>query len=191
MRVETAIILAGGDGRRMGGIPKWKLDWKGETLLERGYRELMSHFNRVLVSTRVELDIPFQQITDIVDAGSLGGIYSSLVNIGEPAFFCAVDMPLMTGGAARSIADMYTSDTDVVIPLVEGRYQTLAAVYSPSVIPYMREQIISGNYRIRDLLERVRVRRLDKETLDKLGVNVSSFENVNTPDQYRRLLSSG
>lgn len=187
MKVDTAIILAGGKGKRM-GREKWNLEWRGKTLLEYLYWELAGSFNRVLVSTREELDIPFQQIVDIVDAGSLGGIYSSLVHIGEPAFFCAVDMPLMRGEIARKLADLFSDDVDVVVPFVNGRYEPLAAVYSPRVIPGIKSQILSGNFRIRDLYEKVRVRRVDENDLRAMSIDLEFLRNINTPQDYKKLM---
>ncbi len=184
MKVETAIILAGGKSRRM-GRDKWSLPWKGKTFLEHLYWELASYFNRVLVSAREDVEIPFQKIPDIVEAGSMGGIYSTLVNIGEPAFFCAVDMPLMRGEVARKIADFYSDEWDVVVPRIGGRFETLAAVYSPSVISAMKEQILAGNFRIRDLFEKVRVRIVEE---CEIGENAPEiFINVNTLEDYEKL----
>ncbi len=186
MKIETAIILAGGKATRM-GRPKWNLSWKGKTLLEYIYWELAGNFNRVLVSTREKLDIPFQQIVDIVEAGSLGGIYSSLVYIGEPAFFCAVDMPLMNGEVARKIADLFNEELDVVVPFIGQKYEPLAAVYSPRIIPYIKSQILKRNFRIKDIYGRVKTRKILEDELQLLGIEVRVFKNINTPKDYENI----
>lgn len=186
MKVNTAVILAGGKSKRM-GRDKWSLPWKDSTLLEDLYWELAKAFNRVLVSTRTQLDIPFQQIVDVVDAGSMGGIYSSLVYIGEPAFFVAVDMPFFNKDVARIIADMYEDRFDMVIPYVQGKFQPLAAVYAPSVVENFRQKILMGEFKIISILDEIEKLILDEDFFTKNEIPLSVFTNINTPGEYERV----
>ena len=187
MYVNTAVILAGGKSKRM-GRDKWSLPWKGSTLLEYLFKEMIQYFDRVLISTHEEIDIPFQQVVDIVDAGSLGGIYTLLVQTGEPVFFVAVDMPFMTGEIARRIADFFSPEVDIVVPYVNGRYESLSAVYSPSVISVLKEQILNGNFRIRDLFKKVNTKILTEEILKEYFSDLSFLKNINTPEEWEELI---
>ena len=183
MKVNTAVILAGGRSKRM-GRDKWSLPWGSSTLLEELYWELTKAFNRVLVSSRSQLDIPFQQIVDVVNAGSMGGIYSSLVYSGEPAFFVAVDMPFFNKDVARIIADMYEDRFDVVIPYVQGKFQPLAAVYAPSVVEKFRQKILMGEFKIISILDEIEKLILDENFFLQHKIPLSVFTNINTPEKY-------
>jgi molybdopterin-guanine dinucleotide biosynthesis protein A len=77
---------------------------------------------------------------------------------------------------------------DVVVPR-RGRFlEPLCAVYSRECLPHMRKMLEAGNFRIDDFFGRVRVRHVEGEELEALDAGGSAFVNVNTPDEYRRLI---
>ena len=95
----TGILLAGGKSRRMGEDKRY-LVVGGQTLLERGLGVLRSIFQEVLVviaQDSLPLNIDARVVRDLMaDCGSLGGVYTGLMQTTTPCIFAvACDMPFL------------------------------------------------------------------------------------------------
>ena len=110
-RIDAVLVLAGGEGRRLGGPKAW-LDWSGEPLLGRVVRRLSPLSDRVVVAARSGQrlpDGPWERVDDaIADAGPLAGVAAGLTALSGPgaalrAAVCACDADfqcrcVLTGG---------------------------------------------------------------------------------------------
>lgn len=75
---------------------------------------------------------------------------------------------------------------DAVVP-VEGELpQPLSAVYRTSILPQVELQLADDRLRLRDLLQRIQVRRVAVDELRSVDPSLGSFRNLNTPDEYQR-----
>lgn len=107
---RSAIVLAGGRGRRMGMVEKALLEFEGKTILERLLENLFRVVDEVILSVR---DIPQKEkllpvlekfpdreirfcFDSREDAGPLEGIRAGLLESrSEYSFVCAGDMPFV------------------------------------------------------------------------------------------------
>lgn len=65
--------------------------------------------------------------------GPLGGIYTGLLSsTSEYNFFCACDMPFLSGDLLKFIISE-TDGSDAVIPMVRGFVEPLHAIYSKKI----------------------------------------------------------
>ena len=72
-----------------------------------------------------------------------------------------------------------------VVPVEEdGRVHPLCAVYRRDAAPVLLEQLQSGNFRMRDVLGRLRTVYVPAEELP-MGSRILC--NVNTPEEYREV----
>jgi molybdopterin-guanine dinucleotide biosynthesis protein A len=102
----TAIVMAGGDSRRM-GTDKAGLLLDGQTLLQSVIATMQQLFPQVIVSVRqprAGIDLP-QVCDEQPDGGPLAGLVASLGQITTPwAFMVACDMPFVVPEVVELLA---------------------------------------------------------------------------------------
>jgi molybdopterin-guanine dinucleotide biosynthesis protein A len=185
----TAIILAGGDSRRM-GRDKAELLLGGQTLLQRAIVTMQQMFPEVIVSVRQPrpgLNLP--QVCDaqsgegLQGGGPLAGLAAGLDRITTPwAFLVACDMPFIEP-VMISILAGYRSGFQAVVPVVQGHQQTLAAFYSADCKVVLRAHLAGGGKNsLRALLANLRVRYVDESELLPADSALRSFRDLDTPE---------
>jgi molybdopterin-guanine dinucleotide biosynthesis protein A len=188
----SAIILAGGQSRRL-GRDKCLLDIGGRSLLRRTVDKLVTVSDDLIVVTS---DLTYHELLDSAarlvpdqkpGMGSLMGIYSGLKEARHAhALVVACDMPFLSLALIRHmlpLADAY----DVVIPCLDGMLEPLHAIYGKSCLPYMLQHLDQGQRRIISFFDRVSVRYVEKQEVDRFDPSHLSFVNVNTPQDWIRV----
>jgi molybdopterin-guanine dinucleotide biosynthesis protein A len=142
----TAIILVGGDSRRM-GRDKATLPFSGTTLMQAVVATMQQLFPVTLVSVRqIRPEIYLPQVCDTqADGGPLVGLVSTLNRVTTPwAFVVACDMPFISTALVEQLAG-HRAQQQAVVPVVHGQLQPLAAFYSTGCIPLLRASLALGN----------------------------------------------
>jgi len=185
---DTGIILAGGQSKRM-GQDKLFLKIGKETFLEKQYRILNKIFKSVFISVHKKNNqIPYPQIEDKFNAGSLGGIYSSLLFVKKPLFVVAVDMPFITIESVKTIISYYNDNIDIVIPELKRRLEPLFAVYSPECLTQMKELIEKEDFRIINFFHSVKTKIIPQNEFTDIDKKLTFLTNINNPEIYEKLL---
>ncbi len=193
--LESAVILCGGMGRRM-GAEKGLLEIEGEPFIVRISWGLMEHFQEVLAVFRDEdqmgmyadiLDPSIRLLTDEVPGlGPLGGILTGLENIStRAALFVPCDSPLITGEFMVNMKAVFSemgSSCDVIVPENGGRLEPLHAVYSRSLREDIRLLLSRNKRRVGELIESVNSCPVPAIRLDP---SLESFRNFNRPEDLR------
>jgi molybdopterin-guanine dinucleotide biosynthesis protein A len=179
----TALILAGGESRRM-GQDKASLLLGERTLLQSVLATLQPLFAEVIVSVRQprhEIDLP-QVCDDPLHTGPLAGLVAGLERVNTPWLFAlACDMPFITPAVIEYLAQQ-CAECQAVVPMVSGYPQPLAAFYAASCLPLARDCLNgSGKHSLRELLERLQVRYVNEAELLKADPILASFFDLDTP----------
>lgn len=183
-----AVILAGGQSRRMGQC-KALLDVGGETLISRLARQLTA-FDELLISTNdeaVAAGVPGQMVRDIYPGlGPLAGLHAALSASGKDCIFCvSCDMPCFTAQAAATMLEHFQQGMDAMVCVDStGRVHPLCGIYAKTALPAVERQLRDGRLRMRDLLEDLQAARFS--TSGRFSDNV--LANVNTPEALARVL---
>ncbi len=74
------------------------------------------------------------------------------------------------------------------VPRIGDRFHPLAAAYSLSVLPAVREMLAAGQFRMTNLLDRVSARVIEANELADIDPQFLSLRNINTPDEYATAL---
>lgn len=117
--------------------------------------------------------------------GPIGGLHSVLSDCQSDALFVVTcDMPFIQRSLVKDICESSSADYDaVIVKDNSGKIHPLCGVYKKSVSSILEEQIFLNNYRMMNVLDKIRVKYitlvLDKETQQLL--------NINTPDEYLKL----
>lgn len=181
----TGILLAGGKSRRM-GEDKRHLVVGEQTLLERGLAVLHSIFQEVLVVIAQDsppLGVNARVVRDLVpDCGSLGGLYSGLMQATTPwVFVVACDMPFLNQAAIVQFTSRRTT-ADIVMAKLDARLQPMHAIYSKQCLPVLEQMIRARQLKIQEMVSQssLRIRYVTEADLLTIDPSGRSFYNVNT-----------
>jgi len=184
--VWTGLILAGGQGRRMGG-DKATLVLGGRTLLQRTVDLVRAAGGAPLVIGRLR---PADEVAGAPQsdetppggrpAGPLPALRHGLAHCGTPvAVALACDLPLLTAELLRFLA-AEGERFDAVVPRAAGELQVLAAGYGRGCLAPIDRHLAGGGLAIHGFLETVRLKILEEPDLLPFG-GPGILMNVNTP----------
>ncbi|MFT3848632.1 MAG: molybdenum cofactor guanylyltransferase [Propionivibrio sp.] len=182
-----AVIMAGGDSRRM-GRDKVSLALGEQSLLQRVAEAMQTIFPQVVASVRQPRDdIVLPQVRDVgTDAGPLAGLCAALQYAegeGWPWLFAiATDMPFVRPALVNFLAGR-RAEGHAVVPMVDGHPQPLAAFYPVTCLPTVRTLLEGvGKRSLRAALERIDVCYVDERDLRVADAGLDSFFDLDTPE---------
>lgn len=179
----TAIVLAGGKSKRMGGHDKSMLPVNGVPMIQHIVIQLENHFRKIIIGGD-EKKYSFLGHKVVPDeasgAGPLMGVYSCLEkSVTELNFITACDIPEINLEFINKMIEI-SEGADIVMPVNEsGEYEPLHAIYRRTVLPAARKQLGEGRLRLTDLAGKVETRYI---SFDGRGW----YHNVNYKDDYER-----
>lgn len=188
------VILAGGQSSRM-GTNKAMLEFMGEPLIQRLAHRFFRWFSQVVVVTNTPETYAFLGLPMVGDRiaglGPLGGLEAGLTaSQFEHAFFCATDMPFVNEGLVRFLVEQ-APGYDVVVPLVQGEYEPMHAVYGRSRLPVITQLIDARRLKLLNVYEGARVRTVNADEVRRFGDPERLFFNCNTPADLERARAWG
>jgi len=187
----TAIIMAGGQSRRM-GTDKSMLTIEGRPIIQRTCEQLVTCFEQILISAN-DADkfsfLGFRTVPDKVpEQGPLMGIASALeISDNDLNFVIACDIPqIELRNVRRILAEAVGSDADITIPVTnEGKYEPLFAVYRRNLCETINKVLSSGGRKISDVFESCKVKEVNlKDSLVNLNT-MAEYEEYQKNLQYK------
>ena len=139
----SAAILIGGEGRRLGGVPKHRLAFAdGETVLARLALLLGDEVGPVALVSRSPVDLPLPVLLDAYPgAGPAAGIHAALAHATTPwVFVVSCDLPRLDAETIRRLAAA-RGDAQVVLPRAAGRLQPLSAFWHRRALPALAQAL--------------------------------------------------
>ena len=180
----SAVILAGGQSRRMGQDKAW-VEFDGQPLITRALSTVRSSgITEVFVSGRAGADYSVLGCPVLLDReaglGPLAGIERALeATTASLMLVLAVDLPRMTAAFLRKLADRCDPLTGV-IPKLGGRLEPLGAIYPRRCRDIARDCLLRGQRAARDFAE-VCLRERTVKTFEVPPDDVRCFDNWNSP----------
>ena len=182
----------GGKNSRMNGNVKGLLKIKNSTFLEK-IQETLNDFSSIYLSINDKFskeqkqnfeNMGFKIIEDIYkEIGTLGGIYSSLLNCKEEyLFITACDMPFITKNSIEVLCNKVDKNTDgVVFYDKNNKLYPLGAIYSKNVLPIIEEMIEKKYYKLSYLIEKSNFVKIN---IEKTDIPLKVLSNINTLQEY-------
>jgi molybdopterin-guanine dinucleotide biosynthesis protein A len=172
------VLLAGGLGRRLGGVSKAAVEIAGQPLAAYPAGALAGVCDRVVIVAKESSEIPRLPGVERWNEPDeprhpLTGIVFALEEAGAPVLVCAADMPYVTADACSTLlGGAGGGGASVAVAVAGGVVQPLFAVYAPAAIYGLRAGLPDGRL---------------TETVEALGparvaVPPSIVRSVNTPD---------
>lgn len=189
------VVLAGGKCTRYGGRNKAFLEVGRETFYDRTLKVMSAIFKEMIVITNTKEHFPDDAIPKYADIfqniGPLGGIHSALAHFKqvEAIFIVAVDMPFLNPQTIQEMVQAFnTSNSDILIPMLDGKIEPMAAIYSKNILTTLDAYLKSSdNYSIRSFFDRVNTQFYTLEITER---NRQFFYNINSPKDFEILIKS-
>ena len=186
-------ILAGGGATRFGGNPKGLEVVGGERILDRLVRVMTAAFDGppLLVANAPEAPGWRPDLRVVPDVrpglGSLGGIYTAVVEAPAPVVCVAWDMPFVSEALLRRLAGGLL-EHDACLPQSDGRrgVEPLCAAYGPACREAIAASLDQGDLRAIGFHASIRVGTLPLSEVRRSGDPDLLFFNVNTADDLAR-----
>ncbi|MCS6830722.1 MAG: molybdenum cofactor guanylyltransferase [Armatimonadota bacterium] len=187
----VAVVLAGGESRRM-GRDKALLEWHGRPLLEHVLGRLRGAFEKlVVVGGRIEW-VRLPDVLWIPDeepgAGAAAAILTALRHLQQPCFVCACDMPFVHAEMGRWLAEKASGAT-AHVPRWQGQAQPLHAAWFPGATPFLHESLQMGESALWRILQRMgeagTLQWVDEEAVRRFDAEGRCFVNLNTPQEWQ------
>ena len=191
-RVRGA-ILAGGGATRFGGHPKGLELVGGKRILDRLVDVMAAALGDLplLVANAPDAATWRPELRTVADArpglGSLGGIYTAVVESPAPVVCVAWDMPFVSASLIRALA-AGLDQHDAMLPQSSGRrgVEPLCAAYGPACRDAIAESFTAGDLRAIGFHARIRVGILPLSDVMALAEPDFLFFNVNTADDLAK-----
>ncbi len=179
-----AVILAGGQSRRMGSC-KALLKLDGETLITRLAKQL-DGFGELLLSAndpQVAIGIPGRLVMDVYPGGGpLAGLHAALTAAKVERLICvSCDLPYFTAALAEALLNAFPLDADALACMDgDGRIHPLCGIYAKTSLPVIERRLQNRQLRMLDLLAELHTVyfSLPKRFPAKI------LTNVNTPEAF-------
>jgi molybdopterin-guanine dinucleotide biosynthesis protein A len=183
----VGIVLAGGSGRRLGGVEKGLQLLAGRPLIAHVIDRIAPQVARLAINANsaladyAALGLPVVADTLPDRPGPLAGVLAGLEGVGEAAWLLSVpcDAPLLPHDlVARLLAAAGTAE--VACAASGGRLHPVCALWRPALAPALRAALAEGRHGVEAF---VRGRRF--AVADFAG-EPDPFLNVNTPEDLAR-----
>ena len=200
----SAIVLGGGEGRRMGGN-KLFLAVDGLLLLHCVLDRICPWFREVLLAvgpkdaSSLSLLLegrswasPVRVVVDRAPGkGPLAGLVAGLREMDSPwAFLMGCDMPWIQEPLVRRMWALRDREEGVLCWEREGYLEPLHAFYSRSCLPFAEEALARKDHKLKSFYPQVPVQVVPEEAFADLPGHRRSFEGINTPLQLERFRES-
>jgi molybdopterin-guanine dinucleotide biosynthesis protein A len=196
--VRSAVVLVGGEARRVNGQEKYFFTYQGRTFIERLVASLKDVVDEIiLVARNPEQCRRFQSlegircITDIrLGIGPVGGLHAgSLAAQGELIFVSACDMPCINPAVIAYLFDCI-DNYDAVIPSWNpDMLEPLHAVYRrTALLTYLESH---DSLSLRAMVRSLSARYVPVNVLKNIDPELLTFTNINNLKDLERINATG
>jgi molybdenum cofactor guanylyltransferase len=185
----VAVVLAGGEGRRMGGDKPLRA-WRGGTLIDHALRKAHGFAPAVAVAVRSGDQVGRVDVPLLIDgpdlAGPLAGVASAIAFAADAGAEAVVtlpcDAPLAPEDLALRLAGAIQARDGVAMAASHGRWQPTCALWRSNLAEPLAQYAGRGGRSLRGFAEVAGLRLVDWGEPDP-----DPFANANAPEDLERL----
>lgn len=189
----TAVILAGGEGRRMGGMDKGLLPWQGQTLVEHHIERLRPLVRTVMISANRNLDryaaLGCKVVVDephLDFQGPLSGIKAALQCCDTDLLLSLpCDCPAYPSGLSQSLIQALGTHQEsmAAYAVTANRSHPTFALWRRAALPSLTAFLDEGQRKLTDCMVALKAIAVEFE-------HESDFTNLNTPNDWALIKAS-
>jgi molybdenum cofactor guanylyltransferase len=192
--VRSAIILVGGEARRVNGQEKYFFQYHGRTFIDRLLDSLRHVVDEIVLVARDEAQCErFREtpgvrcISDVRPGiGPIGGLHAgSLAAKGDLLFVSACDMPCVDSSVVAHLFDSI-GEYDAVIPSWNpDMLEPLHAIYRrTALLAYLQNH---DSLSLRTMVHTLNSRFIPADDLRSLDPDLKTFTNINKIEELERI----
>lgn len=192
----TAFVLAGGKSERMGQDKATMRLASGRTLLENAVAVASAVAGQVGIVGSRNKYASYAWAGELVEdafagRGPLGGIHAALAaTTTEWNVILAVDLPGVTAALLDWILKMACeAGSQVTVASIAGGLQPLCGVYRKGFRQRAEKALKEGHNKVDACFDRGSLRILTEAEVRAAGFSPGMFANVNTPEEFQRLVA--
>ncbi|MCM8815212.1 MAG: molybdenum cofactor guanylyltransferase [Candidatus Omnitrophica bacterium] len=190
----NAIILAKGENSGRLSKDKSLIMLSDNTpVIKKNIEKISDIFSTIsIVSVHPEKFVSYEGkkvkvIRDSFACGPLGAMYTGLnCSLSKYNFVMACDMPFINPDFISFMIERIEDEYDAVVPEHNGFAEVLHAFYSKNIILPLENLLQKRQYRVREVLERVRVKYIKDREIIKFGNPDVLFFNINTETDLQK-----
>lgn len=188
----TAVILAGGMGKRMGGVDKGQVLFNGRPLIEHILSIIEPQVGAILINANrnqekyAKYGCPVISDTLTGYQGPLAGFLSGFQHA-KTQYMLVVpcDGPLLpTDLVSRLVTALTSSQSDIAVAYDGHRLQPVYALLKTSLLPSLTAFLDAGDRKIDLWYAKHKMALADFSDIPQ------TFQNINTPEDHARLQES-
>lgn len=181
----TLAILAGGAGRRLGGVNKALIQIGGRTVLQRvlALAPLCASAVMVVRDAAVWPDAPVPLVADrVFDKGAPGGLHAALEASSTPwVLLVACDMPFIAPAFIQTLAGLRRPGLQWLCVEQDGRLQPMPGLYHRTLFPTLDARLPSDPS-FREVLSSAPGQRVAPAAFAATDPELKSLRSLNTAD---------
>jgi molybdenum cofactor guanylyltransferase len=181
----TGVVLAGGLGRRMGGVDKGLQELAGKAMAQWAIERLCPQVDELFVNANQNLDryarFGFPVHPDVIGgfAGPLAGLHVALSIAAHPLVATVpCDSPFLPGDlVGRLGAGMDRESADLAVARTDGQVHPVFCLCRRALLPHLTDFLASGGRKVDLWYSTLKVAIVDFDD------EASAFSNINTPEE--------
>lgn len=181
----TGLILAGGRGRRMGGVDKGLQYLDGKPLVAHVIDRLAPQVDTVLVNANRNLDayarFGYPVVADRIEgfAGPLAGLHAGLTDCATALLACVpCDSPLLPSNLVSCLhAALSDAKADIALAKTHDGLQPVFALMRREVLPDLADFLAAGQHRMQDWCKRLKLAIVEFSD-QRAFANANSLEDI-------------
>ena len=181
----TGVVLAGGLGRRMGGVDKGLVDFLGKPMVAHVIQRLQPQVDEILINANREIErytaLGYPVITDDIAgfAGPLAGLHKGMSMASHPYVLTVpCDSPLLPMNlTSRLMNGLIERDADLAVAKTGSQAHPVFCLCRKTLLANLESYLQNGGRKIDDWYSTLEV----AEVL--FDDNPQAFTNVNTPEE--------
>jgi len=185
---RSAMILAGGEAKRVDGREKYFFSYKGCSFISRLVNTFVGIVDEIIIVAKNEGQAKkFIGLPDIVRCtwdkepglGPIGGIRSGIEEVkGKYVFIAACDMPTINKKAVSYLFENIGSHDSLIPEWENSDIEPLHAVYRVEAVKSYLER--NRNSSLRAMIQSIDTKTVSSEDFRKFDPELETFRNVNT-----------
>lgn len=176
--MRNLIVLAGGEGRRMGGVDKCTQLLRNKPLFEYVVESANDWVDRtILVGDFYGVPIDgYERLADIHPGqGPMSGLFSlSQQNVQGTLLIAACDMPNLTSKVWSTIIEQYDGQDPVFGTTADSPF-LLLIICEFSHLESLAEQFLQGERRVRQWLQHTKAKAVSLDTFAEALINMNAL----------------
>lgn len=182
----TGIVLAGGKGRRMGGLDKGLVDFLGKPLVAHALQRLAPQVSEILISANREIEayaeLGYPVVSDdIADfAGPLAGLHKGMQAAKHPyVVTIPCDTPLLPMNLVnRLMRGLLDYDADVAVAKTGQQPHPVFCLCRKALLPHLEDFLQRGGRKCEDWYSSLEAVEISFDDMPQAFININTREEL-------------